>query len=385
MRKKIFGQTGLEISVLGFGCMRLPLTEAQDPTSIDYDLATTMLHQAINQGVNYVDTAYPYHGTSREKPGESELFLAQALRKGYREKVYLTTKLPTWLLQNKKQMHNILDEQLKRLDTHFVDFYLAHNLNNLIWPKVKEIGMIKFFDEAIKDGRIKYAGFSFHDNYALFEEIAQSYDWGLGQIQYNYLDVDYQAGQQGAKLAHQRRLALVIMEPLRGGFLIKHLPPHLKEILAEIRPQWSLADWGLRWLWNQPEPDVVLSGMSTLAQVEENLHIADHHETFTEDDFEAIKQVREYFQANLKANCTNCGYCSPCPEGVAIPKILCFYNDYFLADHEEVRDKAKYFFKIQVPPPESFSNCIHCGQCEEKCPQHLPISDLMTQAATVLV
>jgi predicted aldo/keto reductase-like oxidoreductase len=383
MQKRFLGKTGLELSILGFGCMRLPVTNPGDPTSINYDLATAMLRKAIDQGVNYVDTAWPYHGNDRTKPGESEVLVGRALQGGYREKVQLATKLPTWFLESKKQMNDILDAQLKRLGVAQIDFYLAHNLNDLVWSKVRELGLFQFFDEALKDGRIRRAGFSFHDTYALFEEIMQSYHWDMAQIQYNYLDVDYQAGRRGVQLAHDRGVGLVVMEPLRGGFLIDHMPDEMKKLLAGVRPDWSLADWGLRWIWNQPEVGVVLSGMSAMNQVEENLAIASSAKALSEKELAAVDEVRELFRLRLKVNCTACGYCMPCPEGVSIPKNLGFYNDYYLMDADEVRARTKYFFSAQMADHETFRHCAHCRQCEEKCPQGIDISDRMEAMAEI--
>ncbi len=383
MLKRVFGKTGLELSILGFGCMRLPVLNPADPTTIDQETATAMLRRAIGRGVNYVDTAWPYHGTGRTEPGQSEPFVGRALAGGYREKVHLATKLPTWLIENKKQMHDILDAQLKRLDTDHIDFYLAHNLNSIVWPGIRDKGLFTFLDEALKDGRIKYAGFSFHDRYELFEEIVAAYDWTFAQMQYNYLDVDYQAGRRGLRLAHQRGLGVVIMEPLRGGFLINHMPERMKALLAEVRPEWSLADWALRWLWNQPEIGVVLSGMSAPEQTEENVSIAEAITPLTADDQAALDQVVALFRERLKINCTACGYCLPCPQGVDIPKNFSYYNDYFLVDSDEVRARAKFYFNAQMAPHETFAHCVHCRECEEKCPQNLPISDTMDEVATI--
>ena len=384
MRKKTFGHTGLELSALGFGCMRLPLTNPDDLGSIDYDLATAMVRKAIDNGVNYIDTAWPYHSSSgRNDAGQSEPFVGRALKGGYREKVSLATKLPCWLIKSRADMDRILDEQLKRLDVGCIDFYLAHNLNDIVWPQIRDMGLFEFFDAAIKDGRIKYAGFSFHDIYSRFEEILKSYDWTFTQIQYNYLDVDYQAGQRGLKLAAERGLGVVIMEPLRGGFLINNIPEKMKNLLASVRPEWSLADWGLRWLFNQPEVGLVLSGMSEMAHVDDNLRIASAEPDMGEKEIAALDQVREYFKSRLKVNCTACGYCLPCPAGVNIPKNFMYFNDYFLTDDEVVRGRSKYFFSAQVAENETFKNCIHCRECEDKCPQSLPISDSLEEMSGV--
>jgi predicted aldo/keto reductase-like oxidoreductase len=361
--------------------MRLPVLDPKDPTSIDFDLALAMLRRAIDAGVNYVDTAWPYHGTDRAAPGTSETFVARALKGGYREKVSLATKLPTWLVETRADMHKFLDRQLKRLEVSRIDFYLAHNLNSMVWPRLKELKVREFLAEAAGDGRIGRAGFSFHDNYGLFEEIVTGYDWDFAQVQYNYLDENYQAGRRGVELAAGKGLGVIVMEPLRGGFLIKYMPEDIRRILAEARPDWSLADWGLRWLWNQPEVGVVLSGMSEMSQVDENLAIAAAAVPLSGKESAALDLVKELFRKRIKVGCTACGYCLPCPQGVAIPKVLAHYNDYYLLDAEEVRERTKFFFGAQMAPSEYPQNCAHCRECEEKCPQGLPISDTMTEAA----
>ncbi|MCC8193651.1 MAG: aldo/keto reductase [Deltaproteobacteria bacterium] len=383
MEKRLFGKTGLSVSILGFGCMRLPLRDPDDPSSIDVDIATGMVRQCIDRGVNYVDTAWPYHSKSREIPGESEPFVAHALKDGYREKVFLATKLPTWAVGSRKDMNAFLDAQLKRLDTPYIDCYLAHNLTTNVWPKVKDMGLLAFLDEALADGRIKHAGFSFHDNFQVFENIIESYDWSFAQIQYNYLDVNYQAGVRGLKLAAGKGLGVVVMEPLRGGTLINHVPEELRAMLTEVRPGWSLADWGLRWLWNQPEVSVVLSGMSAMDHVSENLDIADTAAPLTDKELAALDTMRERYLALLKIDCTGCGYCLPCPAGVNIPKNFGYYNDYFLVDSEQNRQRMRFSYAGQVGPHEDHTNCVHCRECEEKCPQHLPISDAMAAMGDV--
>ncbi|MCL2029714.1 MAG: aldo/keto reductase [Deltaproteobacteria bacterium] len=379
MQKKLFGRTGLELSILGFGCMRLPVSDPRDPAAIDYPQASAMLWRAVEAGVNYVDTAWPYHSASRAAPGASETFVAQAL-KGV-ENIRLATKLPTWLVETRADMHKYLDLQLKRLNTGRIDFYLAHNLNSMVWPKMKELKVREFLAEAASDGRIGWAGFSFHDSYALFEEIVTGYDWDFAQIQYNYLDEHYQAGRRGVELAAGKGLGLIVMEPLRGGFLIRHMPEDMRKILAAARPDWSLADWGLRWLWNQPELGVVLSGMSEMSQVTENLAIAAAAGPLGGEEIAALARVGDLFKQRIKVGCTACGYCLPCPHGVAIPKILGYYNDYHLMDAEEVRERAKFFAKVQIAPDEGARHCAQCRECEEKCPQRLPVSEAMALAA----
>lgn len=383
MQKKTFGHTGLELSILGFGCMRLPVTDPKDPTTIDYDLATAMIRKAVDRGVNYIDTAWPYHSNSRDTPGLSEPLVAHALKDGYRDKIHLATKLPTWLVNSRADMDKYLDAQLKRLGVSHIDFYLAHNLNTLVWPDIKHMGLLEFLDEALKDGRVKYAGFSFHDRYEVFEDIVSSYDWAFGQIQYNYIDIDYQAGRRGLELGAAKGLGMIIMEPLRGGFLVNYLPDEMRAMLAEVRPGWSPADWALRWIWDHPQADVVLSGMTAMDQVDENLKIAETAAPLTDAEREAVGRVRDFFLKSIKVNCTGCGYCLPCPAGVNIPKLLSFYNNYFLIDADEARGRAKYFYGAQTSPDETPDNCVHCGECEEKCPQRLPISDTMTEVDRV--
>lgn len=364
--------------------MRLPLLDPKNPEAIDLDLATAMLHKAVDQGVNYVDTAWPYHSNSRQNPGESEPFVAQALKGGYREKVFLATKMPTWLVTSRQDMDKYLDAQLKRLGVNHIDFYLAHNMNTLVWPGIKGLGLFDFFDQALKDGRIKYAGFSFHDRFEVFEDILNSYDWTFAQIQYNYLDVDYQAGRRGLQMAAEKGLGTIIMEPLRGGFLIDYLPQHFRVELAAIQPQWSAVDWALRWLWDQPEVDLVLSGMTAMAHVDENLKIAGNTAPLTPEQQAALVKVREFFLERTKVNCTSCGYCLPCPVGVNIPKNLSFYNNYHLIDADIARERAKYFFSVQTSAEESCTQCVHCRECEDKCPQHLPISDALSETCKIL-
>ncbi|MDR3154183.1 MAG: aldo/keto reductase [Deltaproteobacteria bacterium] len=383
MENRSMGRTGDRASILGFGCMRLPL-DGPKPNNIDYDLGIKMVRSAIDRGVNYVDTAYAYHsGGTREEPGESEPFLAAALRDGYREKVRVATKLPTWLVKSYSDMHRYLDIQLKRLDVRQIDYYLAHNLNASVWGPLLEHGMLRFFDEAVKDGRIRFPAFSFHDEYPLFETIVKSYDWAMAQVQYNYLDQDYQAGRAGVKLAASRGAAVVVMEPLRGGFLVKYLPEGPRETLRKIRPDWSLAGWALNWLWAQSEVSAVLSGMSDMAQTDDNVAaaLAYRDGVFGEAEAKAVEEVIGFFGRRIKVDCTACGYCMPCEDGVDIPKNLNFYNQFHLFDESEPKERCRFFYGIQVAPSEAAARCTSCGKCLEKCPQHISIPDVLKRTA----
>jgi predicted aldo/keto reductase-like oxidoreductase len=383
MEKRPMGRTGDSSTILGFGCMRLPLT-GPTPDMIDYDLSERMLRSAIDRGVDYVDTAYPYHSAGdRMTPGESEPFLAKALKGGYREKVKLATKLPSWKPEKFADFHSLLDEQLKRLDVRQIDYYLVHNLNRGVWPAVKDMGLLKFFGEAVKDGRIRFPSFSFHDDYALFEEIMLSYDWAMAQVQYNYLDRDWQAGRKGIKFAYDRGVAVVVMEPVRGGYLVNHLPEGPKEELRRAHPDWSLAAWCLNWVWAQKEVSVVLSGMSDMAQTDDNVASALSWTPgkFTEADSEIVDGVSAWFGSRLKAPCTACGYCLPCPSGVDIPKNLEFLNQHYLFDGEETRERSDIFYRMMVIPEVASTLCTSCGECLEKCPQHLEIPRFLEEAA----
>ena len=380
--KRKFGKTGIEATTLGFGCMRLPII-GDDKSKIDIPLATKMLHTAIDAGVNYVDTAWPYHGINFPQAGESEPFVGEALRGGYRDKVYLSSKLPVWNVETRADMDRLLDLQLERLQTDHIDIYLVHNLNANYWPKMRDLDVLSFLDSAVKDGRIRHPGFSFHDNLGLFKEILGCYDWPVVQIQYNYLDTAYQAGEEGLRLTADKGSAIVIMEPLRGGFLINNVPESLKAMLQEIRPEWSLADWALRWVWDSPEVGTVLSGMSTMEQVEENLRIASTPAVFGQTERDALAKVREWFITHQPVNCTTCGYCLPCPQEVAIPDVFTYFNEYHLADTKEAHDRGVMMYNVCMPAENRADKCVSCGVCESRCPQSIPIADKMREAAAV--
>jgi uncharacterized protein len=264
------GKTSKKVSILGFGCMRLPILDG-NPERINEPHATKMLHHAINQGVNYVDTAYPYHSSSALGGGMSEIFIGNALKDGYRDQVYLSTKLPSWLIQKKEDLNRYLDEQLQRLQTDRIDFYLLHGLNADSFKNLTNLDVLDFLDSALEDNRIGYAGFSFHDEFKSFTEIVDSYNWSFSLIQYNYMDQDFQAGKAGIEYAAAKDLGTVIMEPLRGGCLANNIPSDIQAIWDRAVVKRSPAEWGLRFLWDQPEINIVLSGMSTMEQVKETL------------------------------------------------------------------------------------------------------------------
>jgi predicted aldo/keto reductase-like oxidoreductase len=372
MEYRKFGNTGLKISALGFGCMRLPLI-GQDITRIDEKQATLMVHHAIDHGINYFDTAYPYHSDSFKSGGSSEPFLAKALKNGFRKKVHLATKLPSWLIASRADMDLFLEQQLRRLETETIDFYLLHSLNRKTWNNLAANGVFGFLEQAVASGKIRYAGFSFHDELDLFREITDAYPWDFCQIMYNYFDEDFQAGREGLHYAARKGLATVVMEPLRGGALVDGLPEEARNLLHQAVPGRSTVDWAFRWLWKQPEVSVVLSGMSHMDQLLENLELAGGLSgiRWTAAEQEAIQQVNGILHRLQRVSCTSCGYCMPCPNGVDIPRNFMLSNDYHMLNDRGARVR---YFRL-LGEAERASNCIQCGECLDKCPQHIPIPD----------
>jgi len=368
------GKTNEKVSALGFGCMRLPIIDG-DVTKIDEEKAIEMIHHAIDKGVNYIDTAYPYHGTGMGGGGESEPFVGRALKDGYREKVNLATKLPTWLIKTREDMDKYLNEQLERLRTDKIDFYLVHALTKGGWENLKKLGIDEFLNSAIKDGRIRYAGFSFHDDLDVFKEIVDYYDWSFCQIQYNYLDENFQAGTEGLKYAADKGLGVVIMEPLRGGKLINDLPEEVTNAFDKAEIKKSPVEWALRWVWNHPEVSVVLSGMNVMEHINENLKIASVAlpNSLTEKELEIMDTVKKVYTERTKVNCTGCQYCMPCPAGVNIPKNFTQYNQYYMLATPQTEGEFKVHYNIFVDVSEKADKCVECGKCESHCPQGIKI------------
>lgn len=358
-----------DLSILGFGCMRFPLKESGQ---IDEEKATGMIRYAIDHGVNYIDTAYPYHN------GESEPVVGRALAGGYREKVHLATKLPSWLIKSREEMDKYLDEQLARLRTDSIDFYLLHGLTQPFWENLSALGVTDFLDDAIADERIRYAGFSFHDSTKVFKDIVKSYDWTFAQIQYNFMDEHYQAGTKGLKYAAKKGLGIVVMEPIRGGLLAKELKG-ISEIWNKADVQRTPAEWALRWVWNHPEVTVVLSGMSAPEQVRQNVDVTKSGlpNSLTKAELTLFKNVKEELEKRIIIPCTGCKYCTPCPHGVSVPECFEYYNrGHMYEDEEETRRIYLAFLGgFMSGTPSYASLCEECGECEEKCPQSLPIRD----------
>jgi predicted aldo/keto reductase-like oxidoreductase len=369
MQYRKFGKLDWQVSALGFGCMRLPTTGAH--ADIDEAEATRMLHFAIDHGVNYIDTAYPYHG------GNSERLVGKALCEGnYRQKVRLATKLPCWHVETASDFDRYLNEQLTKLQTDHIDFYLLHALNQNTWNKMCDLDIFPKAEQAIADGRIGHLGFSFHDSYEIFQEIVDGYEgWTFCQIQYNYMDIEERAGTRGLKYAASKDLAVVIMEPIRGGRLVNP-PPSIQSIWDTAKQKRSPADWALQWVWNHPEVSLALSGMSAMIHVEENLASADASavHSLNEEDLKLIGKVREKYRQLCPIPCTRCEYCMPCPNGVIIPQVFEVYNDGGMYDKP---DWARDVYNHWVKAEERADNCIACQECEELCPQKIPISQWM--------
>ncbi len=382
MQYRKFGKTNEQVSLLGFGCMRLPVIGG-DASQIDDEKAIAMVRHAIDAGVNYIDTAYPYHGKGFGKGGASEPFVARALKDGYREKVNIATKLPSWLCESQADMERLLDEQLSRLETQTIDFYLVHALNKTTWDKLKTLDIGAFLDRAIAAGKIRYAGFSFHDNEDCFIDIVDSYDWSFCQIQYNYLDENYQAGKKGLEYASDKGLGIAIMEPLRGGSLAQQMPAEIEAAWEKAPVKRTPVEWALRWVMNHPEVSVVLSGMSEMVHVEENLKTASEGaaNSLTQEEIGLVDYAKEVFNSRMKINCTGCRYCMPCPVGVDIPQNFGLYNNAYLFDSMAVFQTR---YRMFLPDASKATQCIECGKCESHCPQNIAIREELKNVARVL-
>jgi uncharacterized protein len=376
MQYRHFGKLDWKVSSLGFGAMRLPTSDG-DPRSdnIDEREAVRMIRHAIDEGVNYVDTAYVYHG------GNSELVVGKALEDGYRDKVRVATKSPIWLIHGEGDFDRYLDEQLGRLRTDHIDCYLLHSLGEKSWRNIV-LGhkVLESAEAALRDGRIRHLGFSFHDGHDAFVEILNGYDkWDFCQIQYNYMDTENQAGTKGLKLAAEKGLAVIVMEPLLGGRLANQ-PAPIQKVYDSSGTKLSPVEFALQWIWDQPEVSTILSGMSTIDQVKENIALADKSRvgSFLASDFEVVQTMRATYRERTAIPCTKCNYCMPCPNGVNIPNNFDLYNGAHM--HEDFAS-SRFVYNTFVPPKERASGCTQCRVCEGLCPQQIPISEWMTEIA----
>lgn len=361
-------KTNDNLSILGLGCMRLP----GGRFTVDENKAINLIRHAIDNGINYIDTAWPYHG------GKSELILGKALTDGYRKKVMIADKLPQWMCENINDMEFFLNEQLKRLGVESIDYYLMHAIDGKAWKKIKKMGVEKFIDQAKERGKIRNIGFSFHGPREEFKEIIDDFDWDFCQIQFNILDTHYQAGLAGLNYAWEKNIGVVIMEPLRGGALAGKQPKEVETIYKSVHPDRSNVDWNLRWIWNHPGVITVLSGMSSKEQLNENLLIASTAEinSMNKEELSAVKRAAEKFRALMKVPCTGCQYCMPCPHGVDIPAAFSAYNSRHLFKR---RLSTHIMYLLQGLKSDGHSalagECVNCGKCVKLCPQHINIPE----------
>ena len=362
---------GNRLSVLGFGCMRFP----NKAGIIDKKETERQIMTAIEGGVNYFDTAYIYPG--------SEAALGEILERNQaRDRVFIATKLPHYLIKNMEQMEKLFQEELRRLRSEYVDYYLMHMLTDTAaWNRLKEMGIEQWLEEKKKSGAIRQVGFSYHGNSDMFCRLIDSYDWDFTQIQYNYMDEHSQAGRRGLYHAHDKGIPVVIMEPLRGGKLVNRLPEEAKRIFAEYPVKHSPAQWAFRWLWNQPEVTVVLSGMNSDEMVRDNIQTASTTQAgeLTEADEAMLQQVVKAINSKMKVGCTGCGYCMPCPKNVDIPGTFAAYN----RRYQEGRFWGFIDYLICTmlrKNSTAASNCVGCGKCEKHCPQNIPIRQKLQQA-----
>ncbi len=366
---------GNPLSVLAFGCMRFPRKLGR----VDIEATEQLIKAAVAGGVNYFDTAYIYPG--------SEAALGEILEKnGLREQVHITTKLPHYLIKSRERLDEIFAEELARLHTDHVDYYLMHMLTDVAtWERLCALGIREWIAEKKQSGAIRQVGFSYHGNADMFCRLVDAYEWDLCMIQYNYMDENSQAGRRGLRYAHERGLPVMIMEPLRGGRLVKGLPPKAREIFSKEGKPYSPAAWAFRWLWNQGEVTAVLSGMNSLPMLEENLKTASATQVgeLGEADEEMLARVVGAISEGMRVGCTGCGYCMPCPKNVDIPGTFAAYNR--MAAEGKFWGLKDYFMCTALRKnPTAASQCVGCGKCETHCPQGIAIRRELAAASAAL-
>ncbi|MDR3062741.1 MAG: aldo/keto reductase [Methanobrevibacter sp.] len=367
------GSTGEKVSILGFGAMRLPTVDGVK-NQIDKEKASEMLEYGIKNGINYIDTAYPYHGTNFNGEGESERFLGEFLSNGYRDDIFLSTKMPSWIINSKEDMENIFNRQLELLQTDYLDAYMIHSVKQDVWDKLPDLGLFQFLDDLKSSGNVKYVGFSFHDSLDLFLEVIDGYEWDITLTQMNYLDTDYQSGITGLQYSDILGLGNVVMEPLRGGKLSQDIPPDILKTWDKAKIKRSPVEWAFKYLYNMKEVDVVLSGMNTLEQVKENIAIANNSypNTLNVEEKELIREVAAIYKDKKGNDCNGCGYCMPCPYNVNISDCFKEYNVSLIFDEVE---SAKHHYKLILDKEKRASNCTDCKKCIRLCTQQINIPD----------
>ena len=387
MQDRKMGSLDWKVSALGFGCMRLP-TRKFSLMGVDKEEAQRIIRHGIDLGINYIDTAWPYH------LGESEKVVGESLKDGYREKVHLVTKLQVFMVRKTEDFDRYLTTQMERLQTNFIDIYLFHSLNAGGFEKIKRLGLFEKMEEAQRQGRIGHIGFSFHDTLPVFKEIIDYYDWDMAQIQYNYMDTGLQATTDGLVYAYSKGVAVTIMEPLKGGQLAN--PPAEALKLMNASPvKRTPVDWALQYLWNRPEVATVLSGMGNQQMVDENCASADRSGvgSLNSEEEATIDQIAEIYRERILVPCTGCEYCMPCPVGINIPKNFAILNSTSLENSAMMRWQVKRGYKKLTGDPQKTSKdnpngnatvCIECGQCLEKCPQEINIPEELKKVNAIL-
>lgn len=362
-----------KISILGYGCMRLPTHVGGAASSlIDKAKAIKQIRGAIDAGVNYLDTAWPYH------LGASESFLGEyILKDGYREKVYIATKLPCMLISKKEKIEEIFNKQLQKLQVDYIDYYLLHSLDGASWDKMLNLGIIDFMDKIKKEGKVRHMGFSFHGKHEDFIRIVDGYDWDFTQVQYNILDENFQAGIKGIEYAASKNLGVIAMEPLRGGSLVGKIPKEIQKIYDEAPIKRSAADWAFRWIYNNPAISLVLSGMNDDEHIKENIKIASNATPngMSKEELAIINRARDKYLDIMQVGCTGCAYCMPCPAGINIPACFKGLNNYYMFGKGGAKFNHMLYQGIKTDDGKAHwsSACIDCGKCEEACPQNLEI------------
>jgi len=373
MKYREFGKLGIECSAFGIGCMRFPMVKDENGKNVvDQKIANEILHTAIDNGVNYIDTAYVYSDKQNEKA------VGIALQGGYREKVYIATKLPIWDVHTREDMDRLYEIQRTNLQVECIDFYLVHALNRDQWRRMRDLGVREFMDDLKAQGKIKYACFSFHDNYEAFEEIINDYDWDMCQLQFNYMDVDNQATIKGVELAGDKGIPVVIMEGLQGGRLA-NVPSSVKDVFDSYPVKRTPAEWAFRWLCNFPQIGTVLSGVTNLEQTYQNLETFDHTGVgiMTQEELDIVDKARKEYSRRIKVPCTACRYCMPCPMDVDIPGVFGAWNEAYKF-RDNISGDGRY--KRISSDGHGADKCVACGQCMEKCPQAINIPEMLQKA-----
>lgn len=370
MKYRTLGKTGIKASILGFGAMRLPL-KSQNPEDVDKEETQKMIDYAVENGINMFDTALLYHTSDRSRPGVSETILSEYL-KDYSDKIHLSTKMPSWNIDSWEYFDNTLNQHLERLQTEQIELFFIHSIKDSYYSKIKEKGLYEYIDKALSDGRIKHVGFSTHGSYELLEQILNDYNkWEFTLTQVNYLDNEENPGLKGLKKLNKLNMGTMIMEPLRGGQLAQNQPQSIQEIFAKSKTQHTNIEWAFNYLWNLSEVNCVLSGMSNLSQVKENIALVDNFFKFTHDDKKILEEVKEKYKELKNIPCTGCNYCMPCPFGVNIPK--CFYE--YNMDKLSGSENASIQYKYHLNEDRKAHNCTKCEKCVSVCPQAINIPE----------